>query len=131
MIDCFYLHGAARNGGLAMSRFGVFQGFVLFSTFAALCQAQTLFSNTNPITTPSTAGGNTPPQKASPYPSQISVSGLSGTTTHVTVSLNGWTENGSAAFPGDRDFMLVGPTGAAFEFFGGCGSFHTFINITV
>lgn len=104
--------------------------FLVASAFSApSLWCQTAFSNTNPIATPSTA--SSAPQKASPYPSQITVSGLSGTITKITVTLNGWTENASNAFPGDRDFLLVSPAGSTFEFLGGVGGFHTFSNITL
>src|SRR5450631_1595616 len=91
--------------------------------------SQTPFSNTNPITAPSTL--TSAPQKATPYPSQITVASLTGTISKVTVTLNGWSENGASAFPGDRDFMLVGPGGQTFEFLGGVGSFNAFSNVTL
>src|SRR5215813_10739977 len=50
---------------------------------AANLVPETTFSNTNPITIPLV--GN-----ASPYPSSIAVSGLSGTITSVTVTLTGF-----------------------------------------
>lgn len=43
----------------------------------------------------------------SPYPSQISVGGLTGTVTNVTVTLNGV----SHTWPGDMRILLVGPNG--------------------
>ena len=58
------------------------------------------FTNTNFITIPSSGA-------ASPYPSSISVSGLGGTVTKITVKLN----NLSHTFPDDIDIMLVGPGG--------------------
>jgi hypothetical protein len=59
------------------------------------------------------------------------VRGLSGTISKVTVTLNNWTESSASAFPGDRDFLLVGPTGATFEFLGGVGGFHGFSNLNL
>ena len=44
---------------------------------------------------------------ATPYPSNIAVSGLSGTILKVTVTLNGV----SHTFPDDIDVLLVGPGG--------------------
>jgi subtilisin-like proprotein convertase family protein len=44
---------------------------------------------------------------ASPYPSTINVSGVSGTVRSVRVNLNGLTHT----FPADIDFLLVGPQG--------------------
>jgi hypothetical protein len=62
---------------------------------------QLIFFSFSPITIP-TAGA------ASPYPSTITVAGLSGTVTKVTVTLT----NFSHTFPDDVDILLVGPTGA-------------------
>jgi subtilisin-like proprotein convertase family protein len=59
------------------------------------------FSNPAAITIP--AG----PAAATPYPSPIAVSGLSGTVTAVTVTLNGV----SHTFPDDIGVLLVGPAG--------------------
>jgi len=98
---------------------------VLGLLLGRLGRAQTSFSNTNTISI------GTSPAQGSLYPSQITVSSLSGTVSQVTVKLNGWTDNGGNAYPEDREFLLVGPTGAAFEFLNGCGDFNTFSNITL
>jgi uncharacterized repeat protein (TIGR01451 family) len=103
--------------------------YLLFFLAAYSVHGQTSFSNTNPITTPSTLSAA--PENASPYPAQITVSGLTGTISKVTVTLNGWTESGASAFPGDRDFLLVGPGGQTFEFLGGVGSFNAFSGVTL
>jgi len=58
------------------------------------------FTNTTTITIPAIG-------PASPYPSNISVSGLSGTVVQVTVTINGLLH----AIPDDLDFLLVGPAG--------------------
>src|SRR5208337_739627 len=47
--------------------------------------AQTSFQNTNPISLPNTVS-SVGPLDANPYPSQISVSGLTGTISKVTVT---------------------------------------------
>lgn len=66
----------------------------------APCGSATNYPNLAGIQT----GDNSP---GSPYPSQINVSGLSGTVTKLTVNLNGVTH----AFPDDIDVLLVGPGG--------------------
>jgi subtilisin-like proprotein convertase family protein len=60
----------------------------------------TTFSNTGPIAIPSSGS-------ASPYPSTISVAGLSGIVTDVNVTLKGFTHT----WPSDVDVLLVGPAG--------------------
>jgi subtilisin-like proprotein convertase family protein len=59
------------------------------------------------ITSPANAGG--PPVAASPYPSSIAVSGMTGLVTDVNVHLLGVTH----AIAQDIDILLVGPTGAS------------------
>ena len=64
--------------------------------------AQTTFSNTSAITINDEA-------PASPYPSTITVSGLTGSIIDVNVTLTGITH----PFPDDIGFLLVGPTGVS------------------
>jgi subtilisin-like proprotein convertase family protein len=59
-----------------------------------------VFSNPAPITIPAVG-------TATPYPSNIAVSGLTGTITKVTVTLT----NFNHTFPQDVDVLLVGPAG--------------------
>ncbi|MGH2670948.1 MAG: hypothetical protein ACRDH5_17855, partial [bacterium] len=61
------------------------------------------FSNTATINVPSTSTSG----PASPYPSSIGVSDLSGTVTDVNVTLDDLTHT----FPPDIDILLVGPAG--------------------
>ena len=74
----------------------------LFATLAAAAPASAAtFSNTGPITITADAGGGTP------YPSEISVSGVSGVVTDVDVTLH-------SAFHehfDDFDILLLTPTG--------------------
>ncbi len=62
--------------------------------------ATELFSNTTPISIPSSG-------TASPYPSTISVQGMSGRVTDVSVSLNKFKHD----YPWDVDVLLVSPDG--------------------
>ncbi len=62
------------------------------------------FTNTTTITVADSANA---PTIASLYPSNITVSGLSGNVTHVQVKINGI----SHTFPDDIDMLLVGPGG--------------------
>jgi subtilisin-like proprotein convertase family protein len=83
---------------------------------AAPAAPQVVFSNPAPITI---VDGMTPPTPASPYPSNIPVSGLAGNITKVTVSLTGI----SHTFPDDIDMLLVAPNGANLHFWSdSCGS---------
>jgi len=65
----------------------------------------TLFSNTNSLAIPDSGS---PPTPSVPYPSNIVVSGLSGTISKLSVKLNGF----SHTFPDDVDILLVAPNGA-------------------
>jgi subtilisin-like proprotein convertase family protein len=64
------------------------------------------FSNTSTILIP-TSDANSAPRAANPYPSEISVSGFSGTIRDVNVILRGFTHT----YPDDVGVLLVGPTG--------------------
>ena len=76
------------------------------------------FSNTTPISIPSTGASAGTASAASPYPSEIKVSGLrKGSIRDVNVKLN----NFSHTFPNDVDVMLVGPTGQAVILQSGAG----------
>ncbi|HET8969599.1 MAG TPA: hypothetical protein VFN19_00960, partial [Candidatus Nanopelagicales bacterium] len=72
----------------------------------AAADGPTSFSNTAAISVPAT-GSADQIGPASPYPSPITVSGLTGPVTKVTLTLNGVTH---ASF-GDIDAMLVSPSG--------------------
>jgi subtilisin-like proprotein convertase family protein len=72
-----------------------------------------VFTNPAAITIPNA----TAPAPASPYPSNITVSGLTGTISKVTVTITGLNHT----FPDDIDMLLVGPTGAKFLFWSDVG----------
>lgn len=81
------------------------------------------FCNPGPLTVPSTAGA------ATPYPSSIFVSGLTGNVGTVTVQLN----NISSSDIAQTDLLLVGPTGAQIIPFASVGDSSTIegVNITL
>jgi len=79
------------------------------------------FCNQGPITIPNTAGG------ATPYPSNIFVTGLSGNIGAVTLALNGI--NSSNMQP--TDLLLVGPTGAQIIPFANIGDGSTISGVNV
>lgn len=82
------------------------------SIFGALVDAApaaaATFSNANPITTVLPPTCASPVQASLPYPSNISVTGLSGTVSDVNVTLTGMNN-----FEGDFEVLLVGPGGGA------------------
>jgi subtilisin-like proprotein convertase family protein len=73
---------------------------------------ETVYSNATPITINTMPSPLPPPNTAVPYPSQITVSGMTGTVTRVAVVLKGLDHLASA----DLDFLLVGPGGEKFIF---------------
>src|ERR1700728_497762 len=73
------------------------------------------------ITTPNTNPDNSAPVTASPYPTGITVSGMSGAVSGVTVNIVGWKYPNN--YPYTLELMLVSPGGGqALVFFAGnCG----------
>ncbi|MGH9968145.1 MAG: hypothetical protein ACREBG_09990 [Pyrinomonadaceae bacterium] len=76
-------------------------------------------SNSTPISIPSEGA-------ATPYPSNISIAGLPGSVTDVTVTIN----NFSHTFPDNVGIVLVGPTGTALMLQDGAGDDPNMINVT-
>jgi subtilisin-like proprotein convertase family protein len=72
---------------------------------------ETVYSNATPVTI-NTTGTLTNPTVAATYPSQVTVSGMTGTTTRVAVTLRGL----STSRLSDLDFLLVGPGGEKYIF---------------
>jgi Ca2+-binding RTX toxin-like protein len=91
----------------------------LFSAFATPASA-VVFSNPSSITINDAGAdgtGGSVPANATPYPSNIVVSGISGAVTDVNVTLKGF----SHAFPDDVGVLLVAPSGAALLLQDGAG----------
>ncbi|WP_196219731.1 S8 family serine peptidase, partial [Microcystis aeruginosa] len=78
------------------------------------------FSNTSPITIPSSG-------TSTPYPSTINVSGLSGNINSLKVTLT----NLSHTWPDDIDVLLVGPTGTKALLMSDVGGFNSLSNVTL
>ncbi len=91
----------------------VFLAFLFVIVLSLPTLAQTteapaaVFSNTAPITINTAPSTLATPTVATPYPSTIDVSGMTGNTTKVTVTLDGVTHN----YLGDLDVLLVSPNG--------------------
>lgn len=67
------------------------------------------------------------PYTSTPYPSNINVSGMTGTVTNVIVEL----QNLSHTFPDDIDLLLVGPTGAKAIIMSDVGGSPDAINLNI
>jgi subtilisin-like proprotein convertase family protein len=85
---------------VALDMGGIGNGWSM--TIATSGSPDTTFSNGTAL-----IGGDTGKNRATPYASTISVSGLTGAITDVNVTLTDM----SHAFPDDVDILLVGPTG--------------------
>jgi subtilisin-like proprotein convertase family protein len=93
---------------------------------AGPASAATTFSNTSAISVADANGGTGAPGTGSLYPSNIVVSGQSGTISHLSVTLN----SVSHPFAGDFDVLLVGPNGAKFEVVSDAGNGSATSNVT-
>ncbi|MFY9573415.1 MAG: right-handed parallel beta-helix repeat-containing protein, partial [Blastocatellia bacterium] len=89
-----------------------------------LLSPQVTFSNSASIAINDTLS---PPTPATPYPSTINVSGVSGTTSKVTVTLTGL----SHTFPDDIDILLVGPSGQKMILMSDAGGGNSCSNVTL
>ena len=130
------------EGSVFFSSFeGVISGSICINLFVFICFQAVAFAQTSEKSssrslTPQTVFTNSSTisindlSNASPYPSSIAVSGLSGvvssTPGSVKVTLNGF----SHTFPDDVAIALVGPTGAALLLQDGAGDDPDMINVT-
>jgi uncharacterized repeat protein (TIGR01451 family) len=84
------------------------------------------FANTNRIDIPTTLQDQQQPGPASPYPSPITVSGITGLVGHVTVTLS----NFNHTFPHDVNLLLVGPSGVNTLLMSHAGSGASAVDLT-
>lgn len=89
-------------------------------TLGSAPPATNLFSNTGAISIPNSGS-------ATPYPSLISVSGLIGTVTKVTVTLTNITHT----FPDDIDVLLVSPAGQKALLMSDAGAGINLVNVSL
>ena len=110
------------NGGVVVATLQLQDGANDLGTavFTFSLPAVTSFTNSAAITIPSQGS-------ASPYPSPIVVSGLTGLTTKAVVTLNGVTHG----FPDDVDILLVSPTGQKVVLMSDAGGGHSITNLTL
>lgn len=113
----FYFQRVKMIRNSLRSVFVIFQITAFFFAFIPKCYAvdnlvktpQTVFSNPQSIAI-NTASGLTAPTKATLYPTQIEVSGMTGNITNLSVTLKGITHQNLP----DIDMLLVGPTGVKY-----------------
>jgi uncharacterized repeat protein (TIGR01451 family) len=118
----FTFTATGGNGGVVTATLQLQDGVNNLGTvsFAFNLPATTAFTNATTIVIPDHG-------PASPYPSTIVVSGLTGLVSKATVSLNGLTH----AFPDDVDVLLVGPTGQKVVVMSDAGGGYAVTNLTV
>jgi uncharacterized repeat protein (TIGR01451 family) len=103
--------GGAINPVLSLQDGGNNLGTLTLNLPVGLTTIQTTtFTNAAAITIPDSG-------KATPYPSTIIVTGLTGAVTRVTATLRGY----SHSWPDDVDVLLVGPGGQKIMLMGDCG----------
>jgi subtilisin-like proprotein convertase family protein len=117
--------GAAGQTGTATITVSVSDGQLSAnSSFVLTVNASTTgtlsLTNATLITIPDVGQGT-------PYPSSITVSGMGGTITQVTVTLNNLTHT----FPSDIDIMLLGPNGQGVMIFSDVGGSSSMSGVTV
>ena len=106
----FTFTASGTNGGLVIATLQLVDNgtYVLPPvSFTFSLPALSIWANTNRIDVPTTAQDQQLAGPASPFPSSIVVSGVTGQVGHVTVTLSDLTHT----FPHDLNVLLVGPLG--------------------
>ena len=97
------------------------------SSAVSAAPAETLTFCGGAVTFNNVAPPATPPYVSTPYPSTINVTGMTGTVSNVTVTLNSLNHT----FPDDIDLLLVGPTGAKTILMADVGGSTDAVNLTI
>lgn len=119
-------HRSTRPARLVAGSMGLLLlGMVLVTTMAVPAGA-TIFTSSGAITIPSGAPATTT-GPADPYPSTISVSGLTGTIVDVNVRLLEF----SHQYPDNVDILLVGPAGQKLQLMTDVGGMHAVSGLTI
>ncbi len=102
-----YRHRRPQTAVIVSLALVLMLGFLVWSgATAAHADGPTEFTSSTPITMTSPPSGGTP-AAASPYPSAVTVSGMTGPVSDVDVRISGFTHS----VANDVDILLVGPTG--------------------
>ena len=124
----FKFTAAGTNGGRLVVTLRLTEGSLNLGevTFTYLLGKPVFdFANANPITVnDATPAG---PSAATPFPSTITVSGVTGPLTKLVVQLNGI----SHRFPDDLDVILVGPNGLPVMLMSDAGGGNALNNVTL
>ena len=118
----FTFTASVGASGSVTATLGLQDGSAFLGTveFTFLLPQTSAFANTNAIIIPDHG-------IAAPYPATITVAGLTGLVSKVTVTLNGVTHS----FPRDIGVLLVGPTGAKSVVMSGVGGGNSITNLTL
>lgn len=118
----FTFTAAGTNGGVVVATLQLTDGTNVLApvNFTFNLANVTTFQNPALITIPDIGA-------ATPYPSVITVSGITGTVGNVSVTLS----NLSHTYPGDLDILLVGPTGQKSILMSSAGQPFSVTNTTV
>ena len=118
----FTFTAAGTNGGSIVATLQLQDGITNLGsvTFNFSFPATTTFANTTSILIPDSG-------PATPYPSTISISGVAGIVSDVTVTVS----NLSHAFPNDVEMLLTGPSGQNAVVMAGTGGPNAITNVTL
>jgi uncharacterized repeat protein (TIGR01451 family) len=118
----FSFTAVGTNGGNIVATIQLLDGTTNLGavTFVFNLPTGASFANAVGITIPDSG-------PASPYPSSINITGMTGLVSKVTATLN----NLNHAFPNDVNVLLVGPTGQKLVLMSGTGGGHSLTNVTL